>query len=344
MEYITWEKSGLRVSRTGFGALPIQRVSHQEAARLLRAAVDAGVTFIDTARSYSDSEEKIGYALHDVRKSLVLASKTPASDGEGVTQDVERTLGLLQCDYIDIYQFHNPKQVPLPGDGTGRYEAMAKAKREGKVRAIGITAHALENAQKALESGLYDTVQYPLSCLSSDKEVDFARKCHEKGVGFIGMKGMAGGLIAHPDASFAFLRRIPGVVPIWGVQRMEELEEFLRYEQCPPAWDEAMRQKVEQERRQLSGNFCRSCGYCLPCPENINIPQAARIMFLLGRAPAAQFVTPEFREEMARVDKCRHCGACASRCPYQLDTPALLSAQYQQYKAFCQAWDKKAGQ
>ena len=156
-------KTGITVNKNGFGALPIQRISKEEAARLLRKAFDSGITFFDTAHSYTDSEEKIGMGLSDVRDQLFIATKTPAKDAKGFWEDLELSLSRMKTDHVDIYQFHNPPFCPKPGDGTGLYEAALEAKRQGKIRFIGITNHRLAVAKEAIESGLYDTLQFPFS-------------------------------------------------------------------------------------------------------------------------------------------------------------------------------------
>ena len=179
MKTVTLGKTGITVNRNGFGALPIQRVSVEEAGRLLRKAFDNGIDFFDTARSYSDSEYKIGLALSDVRDKIVIATKTPSTTVEGFWKDLETSLSLLKTDYIDIYQFHNPAFCPKPGDGTGLYEAMLEAKAQGKIRHIGITNHRLAVAQEAVESGLYETLQFPFSYLASEKDEALVRLCAE---------------------------------------------------------------------------------------------------------------------------------------------------------------------
>ena len=233
MQTVRLGKTNLTVSKNGFGALPVQRVSMDEAIKLLRKAYDGGFNYFDTARFYTDSEEKIGHALSDVRESIVISTKTMRTDVEGFWRELEESLSLLKTDYIDIYQFHNPPFCPKPGDGTGLYEAMLEAKRLGKIRHIGITSHKLHIAEEAVRSGLYETLQFPFSYLASEKEEALVRLCEEMDVGFICMKALAGGLINRSEAAYAFLADYP-VAPIWGIQRECELDEFLAYNECPP--------------------------------------------------------------------------------------------------------------
>ena len=332
MKTVTLGKTGITVNRNGFGALPIQRVSVEEAGRLLRKAFDNGIDFFDTARSYSDSEYKIGLALSDVRDKIVIATKTPSTTVEGFWKDLETSLSLLKTDYIDIYQFHNPAFCPKPGDGTGLYEAMLEAKAQGKIRHIGITNHRLAVAQEAVESGLYETLQFPFSYLASEKDEALVRLCAEKNVGFICMKALSGGLITRSDAAYAYLAQYENTLPIWGVQRESELDEFIAYNDNPPAMTAELSAYIEEERVSLAGDFCRGCGYCMPCPAGIEINQCARMSLLLRRSPAAGWLTPAWQAKMEKIEECLHCGQCMQHCPYSLNTPELLRKNLEDYR------------
>lgn len=219
MAKVTLGKTGITVEKNAFGALPIQRISRQEAVGLLRKAYDSGVTFFDTARWYTDSEEKVGEAFAGMREKVYIATKTGASNAEDFWKDLETSLHNLQTDYIDIYQFHNPAFCPKPGDGTGLYEAMLEARTRGKVRHIGITNHRLNVAMEAVESGLYETLQFPFCYLATEKDIELVNRTAEKGMGFIAMKALSGGLITNSAAAYAYLARFDNVLPIWGVQR-----------------------------------------------------------------------------------------------------------------------------
>ena len=333
MQTVRLGRTNLEVSKNGFGALPIQRISMDEAVALLRRAYEGGINYFDTAYGYSDSEEKLGCALHHVREHIILSTKTPATTAEVFWQHLRTSLQRLQTDYIDIYQFHNPAFCPKPGDGTGLYEAMLEAKAQGLIRHIGITNHRLSVAEEAVRSGLYETLQFPFSYLASEKEEALVHLCREHDVGFICMKALAGGLITHSDAAYAYLAQFP-VAPIWGIQRMSELEEFLSYQDAPPALTEERRAFIEKERVELAGDFCRGCGYCMPCPAGIEINTCARMSLLLRRSPAAGHLSEAGQAKMRKIEDCLHCGQCQSRCPYGLDTPALLQRNYEDYKTF----------
>ncbi|CAK7072898.1 MAG: hypothetical protein DELT_01969 [Desulfovibrio sp.] len=340
MKTIRLGRTGLEVTEVSFGALPIQRISFEESGRILRRAYEAGINFYDTARMYTDSEEKMGAALADVREHIIIATKSKGATGDEIMADVEISLKKLTTDYVDVLQIHNPSTVPMPDDGTGRYEAMKRLQEQGKIKCIGFTNHSLDRAFAAAESGLYDTIQFPFSLLSTDRELELAARCKELDLGFIAMKAMGGGIIREVRATFAFIRAHDNVVPIWGIQKMEELEEFLALQKNPPAWDDTMKTLAQKEKDALGKEFCRSCGYCLPCPVDIPIPNLARMTLLLGRSPWQNQVTPQVQEQMHRAKECIDCGECASRCPYELDTPALIRENYAFYVKFIE--EKKA--
>lgn len=333
METVRLGRTNLTVCKNGFGALPIQRVENDVATRILRKAYAGGINFFDTARFYTDSEAKIGEALRDVRDRIIIASKTMTITVEGFWKDLNTSLSLLQTDHIDIYQFHNPPFCPKPGDGTGLYEAMLQAKERGLIRFIGLTNHRLAVAKEAVESGLYDTLQFPFSYIASQKEEELVALCARHDVGFICMKALAGGLITRSDVAYAYLEQFP-VVPIWGIQKESELDEFLSYNQTPPALTKERADYIQSERMELAQEFCRGCGYCMPCPVGIQINDCARMSLLLRRSPAAPHLSEAGQVKMKKIEDCIHCGQCKAKCPYGLDTPALLQKNYEDYKTF----------
>lgn len=334
MKTVVLGKTGLTVNKNGFGALPVQRVGKNEAVYLLQKAFYHGVNYFDTARAYSDSEEKLGAAFSYIRDKIIISTKTGAQTGEDLRKDLEQSLKMLQTDYIDLYQFHNPSFCPKPGDGTGLYEAALEAKAQGKIRHIGITNHRLSVAHEAVESGLYETLQFPFSYLASEQDLALVQVCQEHNMGFIAMKALSGGLITDSACAYAYLEQFDHVEPIWGIQREKELDEFLSYQDEPPVLTEELQNKIEKDRRELSGEFCRGCGYCMPCPEGIEINNCARMSLMLRRAPQAGWLSTEWQEKMKKIENCRHCGACMKKCPYGLNTPKLLEKNYEDYKTF----------
>ena len=334
MDQVTVGSTGIVVNKNGFGALPIQRISKEEAAVLLKKAYEHGITFFDTARFYTDSEEKIGYALSDVRDKIYIATKTMTTKVEEFWKQLDTSLSQLKTDYLDVYQFHNPSFCPKPGDGTGLYEAMAEAKAKGMIKHIGITNHRLAVAMEAAESGLYETIQFPFSYLATDKEIELVKLCKERGIGFIAMKALSGGLISNSAAAYSFLAQFDNVLPIWGIQKEKELDEFISYIDNPPTLTKELSDLIEHDRKELGGDFCRGCGYCLPCPANIDIPTSARMSLMIRRAPVSVYLNEDWKEKMKRIDDCIHCDHCKKHCPYGLDTPKLLQQNWADYKNF----------
>lgn len=334
MKKMTLGRTGITVNRNGFGALPIQRATKEDACVILRKAYDNGIRFFDSARAYSDSEEKLGLALSDVRDEIIIATKTMGTTVEKFWQDLETSLSLLKTDHVDIYQFHNPSFCPKPGDGTGLYEAMLEAKAQGKIRFIGITNHQLKIAKEAVESGLYDTLQFPFSYLADNKDVELVKLCKEKNIGFICMKALSGGLITRSDAAYAYLAQYDNVLPIWGIQREKELDEFLSYQDEEPTMTDEIKALIDHDRNELAGDFCRGCGYCMPCPQDIKINNCARTSLLLRRAPSSNWLSESWQAEMKKIETCLNCGLCKSKCPYGLNTPELLRKNYEDYLTF----------
>lgn len=332
MREVTLGSTGITVCQNAFGALPVQRVDMETAVRILRRAYEGGMRFFDTARAYSDSEEKLGNALREVRKDLFIATKTMAKTPEEFREQLAVSLEKLKTDYVDLYQFHCVNQCYRPGDGTGMYECMQEAKEQGKIRHIGVTAHKLQVALECVESGLYETMQFPFSYLSSEKELGLVEACRKQNMGFIAMKGLAGGLIHDSRAAMAYMTQFDNVLPIWGIQRMEELEEWLAFMEETPVYDDKIRSFVEREKQELAGEFCRGCGYCMPCPAGIMINQCARMSLMLRRAPSKAWLTEEMQAKMAKIEGCLECGQCVKKCPYELQTPELLKKNLADYR------------
>lgn len=334
MSNVTLGKTGLVINKNGFGALPIQRITKKDAVYLLQKAFYNGINYFDTARGYSDSEEKLGAAFSYTRDRIIISTKTGAKTVDEFWKDLEQSLRNLQTDYIDIYQFHNPAFCPKPDDKSGLYNAMLEAKKQGKIRFIGITNHRLSVAKEATESNLYDTLQFPFSYLASEEEKKIVELCRNKNIGFIAMKALAGGLITDSAAAYAYLDQFNHVAPIWGIQKEKELDEFLLYNVKPPILTEERKERIDLERKELSGDFCRGCGYCLPCPAGIEINMCARMSLLLRRAPRDDFLSEKWQKNMEKIEDCQHCNECVSRCPYELNTPELLRKNYADYKTF----------
>lgn len=333
MEKVQLGRTGLMVTRTSFGALPLQRVDFKTARNILRRAYEAGINFYDTASGYSDSEEKIGYSLSDVRHDIVISTKcSGAKNKKDVLEKLEHSLKSLRTDYIDILQLHNPRELPDPDDPESTYAGIIEAQKKGLVRFIGITNHARNTAAMAIASGLYDTLQFPLCAISDEEDFKLAERCQELNIGFIAMKALCGGLLKNAKIAFSALYPFTYIIPIWGFQKREELEELLELDKTPPKLDQKMIKAIASEKKTLAGNFCRACGYCLPCPAEIPIPMAARMGLLLQRMPTLKFKSEEWQIKMRKINDCTNCGECKKKCPYGLDIPGLLTKHLKIYQ------------
>ena len=322
-------KTNLEVNKNGFGALPIQRRNEKDSIEILKTAYDNGINFYDTARFYTDSEEKLGKAFKNIREDIYIATKTGMESPEEFWKDLETSLKELKTDYIDLYQFHNISFCPKKDDEL--YKAMLEAKNQELINHIGITTHKITIAHEALESGLYETLQYPFSYLSGSDELEIVKKCEKLDVGFIAMKAMGGGLLKNSKASYAYINQFDNVLPIWGIQKLSELNEFLSYNNNTKL-DENLMSTIENDKKELGDNFCRGCGYCMPCPEEINISLCARMSLWIRRFPTEPYLTEEYQKMMDETQNCLECYACVDNCPYELDIPELLKENYNDYQ------------
>lgn len=332
MRTITLGSTGITTPQNAFGALPVQRADTETAVLLLRKALRGGMTFFDTARAYTDSEYKIGLAFDGLdRSSYYLATKSASKTPDTFREDLETSLSLLKTAYVDIYQFHNVNVCYRPGDGTGMYEAMLEAKAAGKVRHIGVTTHKVGVAEEIVSSGLYETLQYPINYLASERELALVESCRKAGMGFIGMKGLSGGILNNSSACMAWTLRYP-ILPIWGIQRESELDEWLAFFDHEPELTNDLQALIDNDRRELATDFCRGCGYCEPCAAGIKIHDAARTSPMVRRAPTGFWFSEAWQKEMEKIEDCIHCGACMTRCPYHLNIPELLKRNLEDYR------------
>ncbi len=326
MEYRILGKTGLRVSRMGFGGIPIQRIDAEGTKKLIHRMMELGVNYIDTARAYTVSEEYLGYALEGVREHFVLATKGRATKREQMRADIEKSLQLLRTDHIDLYQFHNPsisalEEILAPG---GALEAMQEAKAAGKIGHIGITAHSTEVFKRALELDWVETIMFPYNIVENQAE-ELIRKCAEKNIGFICMKPLAGGAIENGPLAMRYVaanQSITEIIP--GMAAPEELEQNVAAMNDTSALSEAELTAIQQIRDSLGTQFCRRCNYCAPCSVGIAIPSVFLFEGYLTRYGLEGWARERYDTLTHTASECIECGACETRCPYQLPIREMM--------------------
>lgn len=325
MEYRVLGKTGLRVSRLGFGGIPIQRIDAEGTKALMHRLLEAGVNYIDSARGYTVSEEYIGYGLEGIRDKFILATKGRGLTKQAMQKDVETSLRNFRTDYIDLYQFHNPsledlETITAPG---GALEALRDAKAAGTVRHIGITAHSVQVFEKALDMDWVETIMFPYN-LVENQGAELIAKCQEKNIGFICMKPLAGGAIDDASLALRYIVQNPAVtVVIPGMANDQELSQNLAAvsNSAPLTGEETA--KIQAIRDSLGTQFCRRCNYCAPCTVGIHIPQLFVLEGYLTRYGLADWAKGRYETE-TKASACIECGACEGRCPYHLPIREMM--------------------
>jgi len=335
MEYTTLGKTGLTISRMGFGGIPIQKVDVPAVRRLMETLAQKGVNYIDTARGYTVSEAYLGEALEGLRDKFVLATKSMARTKEAMAQDIETSLTNLRTDYIDLYQVHNPsladlEKVAAPG---GALEALLEAKAAGKIGHIGVTAHMASVFEKALSMDWVETVMFPYNIVETQGEA-LMRRCTEQNVGFIVMKPLAGGALEDAALAMRFIAKNPDVsVVIPGMYAEKELEQNLAaMDDAAPLSEEELA-KIEEIRRELGTQFCRRCNYCQPCAAGIGISGIFVLEGYLRRYGLGDWAKTRYAGMAKKAGDCIGCGACESRCPYQLPIREMLARCKEEFGA-----------
>ena len=326
MEYITLGKTGLRVSRLGFGGIPIQRINAEEAKTLLDAIHAAGINYIDTARGYTISEELIGQAIEGYRKDFVLATKSMARDKEGMAKDIEISLRNLRTDYIDIYQVHNPsaEQLDQVCAAGGALEALLEAKAAGKIGHIGLTAHSLAVFEKALELDWVETFMFPYNIVENQGE-DLMCRLKEKNISFIDMKPMAGGAIEDGRLALRYICANDSVtIAIPGMYSVDEVAQNADAVSDTSPLTAGELTAIDKVRQELGTNFCRRCNYCAPCTVGINISGAFLFHGYLSRYGLEDWAKGRYEGLSVKAGACVECGECESRCPYHLPIREML--------------------
>ena len=333
MEYVTLGKTGLRVSRVGFGGIPIQRISSEECTKLFDSVVAHGINYIDTARAYTVSEAYLGEALRGRREQFILATKSMARSREDMARDIETSLNNLQTDYIDLYQIHNPNMAQLdtvlaPG---GAMEALQEAKAAGKIGHIGLTAHSLSVFERALELDEIETIMFPYNVVERQGEELIAR-CQEKNVGFIAMKPMAGGAIEDATLAMRYIVSNPAAtIVIPGMYCEGEVEQNVAAAQNTAPLSEEERAAADAVLATLGEHFCRRCNYCAPCAVGISIPNVFLFEGYLSRYGLEDWARERYATLSVKASACIGCGACEDRCPYHLPIRQMLKESAEKF-------------
>ncbi len=329
-------KTDLHVSVLGFGGIPIIPIKFEDGVAVVRYCFDKGITFFDTANLYGNSEKKIGEALESVRDKVVLATKTAKRDAEGAAKHVTYSLENLKTSTIDLYQLHNVadevalEEVLASG---GAFEALDKARAEGKIRFIGFTSHSIATAIKACRTGLFSTVQIPFNFIENDPADELFEVAEKLDMGIIAMKPLGGGLLERADLCFKFLQQYEKVLPIPGISTPQQLDEIVEIYLSPRPLSEADLKEIKRIRSDLGKNFCHRCGYCIPCEQGVEIPDVMSFQSMTKRlAPAG--VIHMTKAAMETVEKCDECGECLEKCPYNLPIPDLLKENLSLFKAY----------
>jgi len=343
MESIELGRTHLNVSRIGFGGIPIQRLSEERAVNVVRRALDLGVTFIDTANAYTTSEARIGRTIGGRRGDLVIATKTGARDKSTAEQHLALSLERLKTDYIDLWQLHNVssfeayKQVLAPG---GALEAAQEALAAGKIGHIGITSHLMEVALEAVTSGHFETIQFPFNFVTDEARKELIPLADAHGLGFISMKPFAGGLLDQANLVIKYQLQFDSIVPDPGIETEAEIEEIVDIVEGSQALTPAEREAIEQIRASVETVFCRRCGYCQPCPQEIPIPMLMNVRSFWQRFSEEWFFDDAMAGAIKKARTCIACGECEQACPYDLPIREMVNAAivfydevYEQHRA-----------
>ena len=326
MEYRILGKTGLKISRMGFGGIPIQKIDGEGTKQLMHRLMAAGINYIDTARGYTVSEEYLGFALEDIREHFVLATKSMARDKAGMAKDIDISLKNLRTNYIDLYQIHNPnaaqlEQVTAPG---GALEALMEAREAGKIGHIGITLHSVELFERCLEFEWVETIMFPYNIVETQGEALIDR-CAEKNIGFICMKPLAGGAIEDATLAMRFVCANDNMtVVIPGMAEEKEIDQNIAAVEDPAPLSAEELAKIDHIRKTLGTQFCRRCNYCAPCAVGINIPMVLLVEGYLSRYGLENWARERYATMPVTASACIGCGACESRCPYNLPIREML--------------------
>jgi predicted aldo/keto reductase-like oxidoreductase len=330
LEKIRLGRTGMMVSRVGFGGIPIQRLTEDEAVAVVRRCLDLGITFLDSSHAYSNSEERIGKVIAGRREELVLSTRTPSRTGDGAVSDLNLSLERLGTDYIDLYDIHavnnldSLKTILAPG---GSMETLRKAKRDGVVKHIGLTTHSLDVAKESVKSGHFETVMVALNFVNDAAANELLPLAKEHDVGIIAMKPLAGGMLDNVTLAFKYLLGFPNVLPLVGIDKTEYIEEIVRIVAAPWSMSATEQHEMKRLKEELGTRFCRSCDYCQPCSEGIMISLVLSAQSFVKRNPPEPIFNGRLVEVIEQVASCQKCGECETRCPYGLPIMDMINEE-----------------
>jgi len=336
METMRLGKTELVIPRLGFGGIPIQRLTEDEAVAVVRRCLDLGITYLDTANGYTTSEERIGKAVAGRREKAIIATKTQSRTREGVDEHLKLSLKRLGTEYIDVYQFHNIadadsyNQIIAPG---GAFDLLKEAKAAGVIRHIGVSSHSMDMAKEMVKSDRFATIMFPFNFITSEAADELLPLCREHDVGFVVMKPFAGGMLDNATIAFKYLLQFPDVVTIPGIEKIEEIEEIVQIVEGPQQMTAAEEAEMQRMKDELGTRFCRRCQYCQPCSTEIPITMVMTSPSFHKRMPPERFFSGNMAETMEKAAECTECGDCEERCPYNLPIIETIAENVAWYRA-----------
>jgi len=325
----------LTVSAVSFGGIPTQRLSEQEAVDVVLRCLDLGITFLDTANGYTTSEERIGHATARRREGLAVGTRTGPGEGSGVREHLALSLERLRVETLDLYRFHcvsseeDYQKVLAPG---GPLDVVREAQASAKVRHIGLTSHSMEIVLKAVRSGYFETIMFPFNFITDEAAQQLLPLALERDVGFMAMKPLAGGGLDNAALAFKYLRQFPQIVPIPGIERMDEIEEIIVLMEGPAEMTPGEHEEIERLQTELGNCFCRRCGYCQPCPEEVSIQLSMILNSVIIRMNPDHVFT-DLAQVVDGAEVCTECGACEERCPYDLPIREMIKEHVALFQA-----------
>ena len=344
MDKVRLGRTNLMVSRIGFGGIPIQRCTEDDAIAVVKRCLDLGITYIDTANSYTTSEGRIGKAIMGRnRKELIIATKSGARNCEGVKTHLANSLKMLGTDYIDLYQFHgvnDMNNLDMVLDLKGPISVIEKAMKDGIIKHLGISSHNSDVAIKAVQTDRFETLMFPFNFVTSEPVADLIPLCRQHDIGFIAMKPLAGGMLDNATLAFKYLLQFPDVVPLVGIEQTHEIDEITGL--LGKSWKLTVTEKrqLNKMKKEMGSKFCRRCDYCQPCTAGIPISNVMNYPSFMKRMPPERVFSTVLEPVMEKVYDCQDCGECEERCPFKLPIRTIMKNYQQQYYVAKEIWQK----